>query len=472
MPPLMSQQILIIGAGPTGLGAAHRLNELGHINWQLFEQGSQPGGLAGSVTDEMGFTWDLGGHVQFSHYKYFDDLMDSLLGPEGWLHHERESWVWLRDRFVPYPFQMNLHRLPREEMKDCVSGLVRLYKQGGGKRPANFGEWIDATFGAGIARVFMRPYNFKVWAYPPEQLQYTWIGERVAVTDLERVLNNIFDGKDDISWGPNNTFRFPERGGTGAVWRECARRLPPDKIRYNTRVSAVNTDKRVVTLADGSTEKYDLLLSTVPLERFVEMSDLREMLPNVHKLKYSSTHIFGIGLRGAPGPHIGKKCWMYFPEDNCPFYRVTVFSNYSPNNVPDITQYWSLMAEVSESPDKPVLPTPEARLEEVIQGMLNTKLIARREDIVDTWQIRLEHGYPTPSLERDEILFDVLPSLEKLGVGSRGRFGAWRYEVSNQDHSLMQGVEWVNHVLYGADELTLWHPEVANNMNRPALRAQ
>jgi hypothetical protein len=49
-----------------------------------------------------------------------------------------------------------------------------------------------------------------------------------------------------------------------------------------------------------------------------------------------------------------EKCWMYFPEDNCPFYRVTVFSNYSPRNVPDPSRQWSLMAEVSESPGKPV----------------------------------------------------------------------------------------------------------------------
>ena len=34
----------------------------------------------------------------------------------------------------------------------------------------------------------------------------------------------------------------------------------------------------------------------------------------------------------------------------------------------------------------------------------------------------------------------------------------------------MQGVEWVNHTLHGADELTLWHPEVVNNMGRPALK--
>ena len=36
-------------------------------------------------------------------------------------------------------------------------------------------------------------------------------------------------------------------------------------------------------------------------------------------LAYSSSHIIGIGLRGV-NPH-DTKCWMYYPEDNCPFYR-------------------------------------------------------------------------------------------------------------------------------------------------------
>jgi hypothetical protein len=48
------------------------------------------------------------------------------------------------------------------------------------------------------------------------------------------------------------------------------------------------------------------------------------------------------------------------------------------------------------------------------------------------------------------------PWLESHDVYSRGRFGAWRYEVGNMDHSVAQGVEWVNRILQdaGADELT------------------
>lgn len=38
------------------------------------------------------------------------------------------------------------------------------------------------------------------------------------------------------------------------------------------------------------------------------------------------------GIRGAC-PH-GKKCWLYFPEDDCPFYRTTVFSHYAQKNCP------------------------------------------------------------------------------------------------------------------------------------------
>lgn len=58
---------IILGAGPTGLGAAMRLEGNRHADWQLLERSGHAGGLAASFTDKEGFTWDIGGHVQFSH---------------------------------------------------------------------------------------------------------------------------------------------------------------------------------------------------------------------------------------------------------------------------------------------------------------------------------------------------------------------------------------------------------------------
>jgi protoporphyrinogen oxidase len=63
------RRVVILGAGPTGLGAANRLLELGHTNFHIYDRSGQVGGLAASYKDPQGFVWDVGGHVQFSHYR-------------------------------------------------------------------------------------------------------------------------------------------------------------------------------------------------------------------------------------------------------------------------------------------------------------------------------------------------------------------------------------------------------------------
>src|SRR6202453_1209480 len=87
---LANESVVILGGGPTGLGAAHRLTEIGEVGVRVFDENPYAGGLASSFVDAHGFTWDIGGHVQFSHYRYFDDLMNDLLG-DDWLEHMRRS---------------------------------------------------------------------------------------------------------------------------------------------------------------------------------------------------------------------------------------------------------------------------------------------------------------------------------------------------------------------------------------------
>ena len=457
--------IIILGAGPTGLGAAWRLHELGYSDWLLVERSDRPGGLAASFVDPQGFTWDIGGHVQFSHYEYFDHAMDQFLGKEGWFHHQRESWVWMRDRFIPYPFQNNIRHLPADDLYKCLTHLIDI-SRAEKTTPTNFREWILTTFGLGIADVFMLPYNFKVWAYSPELMNTAWVSERVAVIDIARILKNLVYARDDVSWGPNNTFRFPRQGGTGAIWKECLQRLPQTCIRLNTAVTNIDLDRHMITTANGDTIAYDALLSTLSLHELIRLSGHIQLQPAAQRgLLYSASNIVGVGLNGVLPEHLKTKCWMYFPEDNCPFYRVTVFSNYSPYNVPDVRRHWSLLTETSESQYKPV--DREQLVEQVIQGLLSTHLIQCRQDIISTWKYRAHYGYPTPGLERDAALAEILPSFEAKSVYSRGRFGLWKYEVSNQDHSFMQGVELVERLLNGRREITARDSNLANSRKHP-----
>src|SRR5262249_31785123 len=147
---------------------------------------------------------------------------------------------------------------------------------------------------------------------------------------------------------------------------------------------------------------YDALISTVPLDSFIRIAGLTSMDTAAHELMYSSTHIVGVGLYGKPAPELAKKCWMYFPEKNCPFYRVTIFSNYSANNVPDINRYWSLMAEISESSQKEVDTGNLAT--DTIHGMIQTNLIQNVDQVHHTWTRTIQRGYPTPGLRRDQAL--------------------------------------------------------------------
>jgi protoporphyrinogen oxidase len=449
------QKIVIVGAGPTGLAAAYRLRELGYTNFALLEASDHVGGLASSEKSANGFIYDIGGHVLFSHYEYFDRLFDKLLGNE-YQELRRESWVWMFDRFLPYPFQNNIRYLPREVVLECLLGLVEAQKQAMDlSRFGNFEQLIHGVFGAGIAKYFMMPYNFKVWAHPPCMMNKEWIGERVSVVDIKRVLGNVVLDRDEVTWGPNATFKYPRYGGTGGIF-ERMRPYVEDQLKLNAQTVAIDTERQEVALADGTREQYDVLLSTMPMDLLVDA--INGCVPDDVKdaaaqLRHSGSYIVGVGIR-QPAP--SNKNWMYFPESNCPFYRVTYLSNYSPEVVPDPRTHYSLLCEISRSPFKPV--NRNTVVQETIQGLVNAKLISERDqdDIVDVHVISREYTYPIPSLERDGALATIHPFLESREVYSRGRFGAWRYEVGNMDHSVAQGVEWVNRIVLDKhdDELT------------------
>jgi UDP-galactopyranose mutase len=273
----------------------------------------------------------------------------------------------------------------------------------------------------------------------------------VATPPIERVLGNVILDRDDVSWGPNATFKYPRYGGTGELF-DRMRPYVEDQLRLCSSVASVDVERKRVRLRDGRTEPYDLLLSTMPLD--VLVASLDGDVPDcvrtqAGRLRHSGSYIVGVGIeQECPS----SKCWMYFPEANCPFYRLTYLSNYSPDVVPDATRQYSILAEISHSVHKPV--NRATVVEDTIQGLVNTRMIseADRRCIVDAFLIERDYTYPTPSLERDEALNVVQPWLEEQDIYSRGRFGAWRYEVGNMDHSVAQGVEWVNRALLGDAE--------------------
>ncbi|KAK4089916.1 hypothetical protein PCL_05569 [Purpureocillium lilacinum] len=209
-----------------------------------------------------------------------------------------------------------------------------------------------------------------------------------------------FDFLQARKLGSHAIFRFPAHSGTGGIWAAVAKTLPPHNTRFgeHSGVTKIDSDAKVVHLKD---------------DEDVELPTLQ--LANGQKAKSPSAQ---------PGP------------------------------------YGSIMLEVSESVYKPV--NHETLLQDCITGLVANDLVLPEDEIVSTYLRRFGQGYPTPSLERDGVLEQALPYLQTKDILSRGRFGAWKYEVGNQDHSFMQGVEAVDHILSGGIELTVSYPDFVN----------
>jgi hypothetical protein len=197
-------------------------------------------------------------------------------------------------------------------------------------------------------------------------------------------------------------------------------------------VKSVDPAKKLVHFNTGKTVKYEHLVSTMALDGLLERLDApKETVEPLKKaaegLVFSSTIVLGVGIRGVRPDRIGDKCtflsftiwsdnwssgWLYFPEDNTPFYRATIFSNYSDFNTPQQSTklptqrraasdtafdsspqegpYWSIMFEVCQSEQREV--NLETLLEETIKGAVATELLRPEDEIVSTYERRFDHG--------------------------------------------------------------------------------
>ena len=186
-------------------------------------------------------------------------------------------------------------------------------------------------------------------------------------------MGNLRACRDDDTWGPNARFHYPRAGGIGAIWQRVAQRIRIGRLKLCQEATRIDTKRRRVSFADGSSADYDVLVSTIPLVRLVDMAGLDGLRETAAELASSTVHAVGIGLAGETPPRLRDRRWIYYPEAAVPFYRASVPSNFSPANAPQ--GHWSILAEVSESVHRPV---DRGRLSETVIAS------AVREGIIET----------------------------------------------------------------------------------------
>lgn len=193
------KKTIILGAGLAGLSAAWHLQRSG-VDCLVFEKEPEVGGLCRSKNID-GFIFDHDGHLLHFKHDYSFNLVKNLLG-DNLLKHKRNSWIYSYGKFTPYPFQANLHGLPSGIVKDCLLGFINTLKNNrpADKKNLNFLDWINLTFGRGIAEHFMIPYNTKFWTLPPDKLTCGWLDGFIPVPSLDQLVKGAVQGGCRGNW--------------------------------------------------------------------------------------------------------------------------------------------------------------------------------------------------------------------------------------------------------------------------------
>lgn len=441
----------IIGAGPAGIGAGWGLSRLGEDDFLILEREARIGGRAIGEKDAAGFTWEPEPRALCGRHKTFIRLVDDLLGADA-PQAPREAWVRAGGAWVPQPFQRNLRYLPAHQRLECLRGLLgaTLARDEAAPEPDNLALWLERTYGPGIARLYLAPLAAKRRGVPPEDLDWRWAPGRFIPADLDALLEALILERDDTDHGPDATVRTPAFGGTVELLRRMAKRLR-ERILIGQDVVRVDPLARVVHLRGGQTVGYAHLLSTMPLDRLVGAvldAPPEPVLRAGATLRHTSALAVGVGVRGG---RQGTAHWMDFPQDNCPFHRVTHLHNLAPARVPEPGTR-ALLAEVAWCGPRPA--PVEAMVQDVLAGLENVSLLpgGARAEVAALWHAERPWAAPLPDLARDAALRTILPYLEAQGIFSRGLMGGWRHEAGDLDQCVMQGIEWARRVIHGEPE--------------------
>jgi protoporphyrinogen oxidase len=411
-------RIAIIGGGLTGLVAAERL-AAGGVTAPVFEREVEPGGACRSI-DAEGFVFDHTGHLLHIGRDETRDYVKGLGVWEDLVPHRRSAAIVVGEAITPYPIQIHTHGLAPDVRRDCLLGFVRAWAaRRDDTDPATFREWVLERFGEGLARCFFFPYNRKLYRAEPEELSLDWVGRYVPKPDLEEVVDGAL-GLHDAAVGYNAEFRYPARGGIRCLPDAVAARVPD--LRLDSDVTRVSLAERWLEAADGTRHGWDRLVATIGLPNLVdrlvdglppEVAEARRALRWVRVLNVA------LGVRGeAPRP----EHWLYFPDEDLPFYRVGFPSNHG-RVAPDGCHTVSI--EVSLDPDGGDVRRIAADAEEALvrRRLLDPTAIAvRRLTVVDPAYVVFDHP-------RRHAVATLRRYFSDHGVILSGRWAEWKYSA-------------------------------------------
>ena len=425
--------VVILGAGPAGVGAAFQLRRLNRATVTVVEQQSAVGGNAASF-DIAGIPVDHGSHRLHPACDpaIMADIQTLLNG--DLLDRPRHGRIRLRGRWIHFPLKpldLVLRLDPRfalGSLKDMSLGPFR-----GRASHESFASILEASLGPTICRDFYFPYARKIWGEEPTALSAIQARRRVSAGSFRKLFKKVLSQTPGVKKPGAGRFYYP-RGGFGQIsdaYAEAARAAGAD-LRLDTRVTGLTppsgTDEAWVVSVDGpggpQRIRGDYVWSTIPIPVLASCmtgevpSDVQHASKSIH---YRAMLLVYLEL---PLDQTTEFDAHYFPGADTVMTRMSEPKNYSARKEP--AGRTVLCAEIPCAVDDEYWKMSDEELGRVVAADLETVGLPLSVAPTSVRTRRLRQAYPV-YLEGYEEPFDrlddwvhSLPNL--LSFGRQGLF--------------------------------------------------
>ena len=388
---------LIIGGGITGLSTAVFLKDK---NYLVIEKDSSLGGYC-KTTIRNGYVWDYSGHYFHFRNEEIKNLLISHVEDEI-LQVNKKSQISYKGNLIDFPFQDNIHQLPKEEFIDCLIGLFGDEN----KKIKNFYDFVISNYGSGICEKFIVPYNEKLYSCNLNQLDVDAMGrffpKKITFEDY------IYKLKKNIqSESYNDYFIYPKHGSFEFV-KSLLKRIDNEKIKVETELVDIDCENKVAKTNHGEI-RFEKLINTTPFSFFHKLTTNEDINFTNNKVV-----VFNMGFDKKTTI---KNNWIYFPGDEI-FYRVGFYNNIFED------QNMSLYVEISVSKNEKV---DELKLLERIIFDLKKTNVIENQKLKDYQMIVMDPAYVHITKESKKVYEEWKKKYSENGIFSIGRYGSWTY---------------------------------------------
>ncbi|HRE74892.1 MAG TPA: FAD-dependent oxidoreductase [Flavobacteriales bacterium] len=452
---MSKKKVAVIGAGPAGITAAYELAKAG-VEVHVYEAGPRVGGLAQTI-ELWGQKVDIGPHRFFSNDTRVNKLWLEVAGKDYKMV-DRLTRIYYKKKFFYYPLKPfdALFKLGIGTATVCMASYMK-ERVSPTKPDGSFETWVTSRFGKKLYSIFFKTYTEKLWGIPCHELDADFAAQRIKKLSLwEAVKNAVVGGKGNKHKTLVDQFAYPT-GGTGMIYERMEQFVNANggKVILNSPVKRVLTQNGgaiAVELENGSTEKYDETISSMPFSLMVSrLPDVPDTIrEKVNALTYRNTIIVFLNVEAK---NLFPDNWLYVHASDLQMGRITNFRNW----VPEINcgkdsciiaiEYWCY------NEDQMWNDSNEKLIELGTQELLKTGLIGNAK-ISDGFVYKIPRCYPVYSRGYKDNLKpveDYLTTLKNLHV--IGRYGAFKY--NNQDHSILMGLMAAENIVKGTNH-NLW----------------